>query len=430
MANKFLQDLPDLIDKGIITVDTAENIRTYYQKTKQASSNLLQIILGVLGALLVGLGILLILAHNWDNFPKTFKAILAFVPLFVAQGLTVFVILKKQSVKMWQEGVGVFIYFAIAISISLISQIYHINGEFGSFMFVWMLLVLPMVYILDSSITSILYIGGITAFAVSSDYSEFSEYYYFLLLLLIMPFYYKLIKNKTDFNSTYFHHWAIPISLIIAMSIFVKDDSDWSILVYMSLFGLFYNLGKRYFVKYGNYIENAYLPIGLIGSLVVLFIGSFEDIWTHLFKGNDDSGISITIIVGIFITIIAGLVLFFRNKKTDFVKEPMSYAFIFYFIVFLSYRLLELDPIIPVVLINLFILIAGIYYIKFGESKNDLLFLNIGLLIIALLIIMRFFDYDISFLIRGVIFILLGIGFFVANYLMIKKRNMNINKSV
>jgi hypothetical protein len=38
------------------------------------------------------------------------------------------------------------------------------------------------------------------------------------------------------------------------------------------------------------------------------------------------------------------------------------------------------------------------------------------------LVVCKFFDEDLSFITRGILFISVGIGFFVANYLVIKKR--------
>ncbi|HAC15860.1 MAG TPA: DUF2157 domain-containing protein, partial [Bacteroidetes bacterium] len=60
--------------------------------------------------------------------------------------------------------------------------------------------------------------------------------------------------------------------------------------------------------------------------------------------------------------------------------------------------------------------------IREGGLKNHLGIMNYGLLIITMLVISRFFDADINFVIRGILFILVGIGFFVANYWMVKQR--------
>ncbi|HBF19134.1 MAG TPA: DUF2157 domain-containing protein, partial [Cryomorphaceae bacterium] len=44
------------------------------------------------------------------------------------------------------------------------------------------------------------------------------------------------------------------------------------------------------------------------------------------------------------------------------------------------------------------------------------------LLIISILAICRFFDRDLSFVARGILFVSVGVGFFLVNYYTLKKR--------
>ena len=46
-------------------------------------------------------------------------------------------------------------------------------------------------------------------------------------------------------------------------------------------------------------------------------------------------------------------------------------------------------------------------------------------IILTALIVCRFFDTDFSFVVRGLLFIAVGAGFFVANIYMIRKRKPN-----
>jgi len=50
------------------------------------------------------------------------------------------------------------------------------------------------------------------------------------------------------------------------------------------------------------------------------------------------------------------------------------------------------------------------------------IFLNYGLLVIAALVICRYFDTDLSFVVKGLLFLVVGLGFFFANYRLIKSR--------
>jgi hypothetical protein len=75
-----------------------------------------------------------------------------------------------------------------------------------------------------------------------------------------------------------------------------------------------------------------------------------------------------------------------------------------------------------IVLTNLTILALGVYTIREGAIANRLWHMNYGMLILSLLIICRFFDTDIPFVFRGVLFIGIGAGFFGMNYYVMRKR--------
>ena len=73
---------------------------------------LLIIVFGVLGAILVGLGMVLIIAHNWDDLSRMTKTGLAFLPLLLGQGLCGYVLLRKQDSVAWRESATAFLFFA------------------------------------------------------------------------------------------------------------------------------------------------------------------------------------------------------------------------------------------------------------------------------------------------------------------------------
>jgi hypothetical protein len=80
---------------------------------------------------------------------------------------------------------------------------------------------------------------------------------------------------------------------------------------------------------------------------------------------------------------------------------------------------------LAVILINLLVFVFGLMLLKEGAKQTHLGVINLGMLIIALLAICRSFDSDLTFVIKGSLFVLVGIGFFAANWLMIKKRKEN-----
>jgi hypothetical protein len=63
--------------------------------------------------------------------------------------------------------------------------------------------------------------------------------------------------------------------------------------------------------------------------------------------------------------------------------------------------------------------------IREGIRYDHLVILNYGLITVTALITCRFFDTDLNFVFRGLLFIFIGAGFFAANYFMLQKRKDN-----
>ena len=76
---------------------------------------------------------------------------------------------------------------------------------------------------------------------------------------------------------------------------------------------------------------------------------------------------------------------------------------------------------LAIVLANIFLFGYGIFYVKTGIQKQRMALVNVGMLFLSATIIARFFDTDWSFVIKGVAFVILGIGFLSVNLILSKK---------
>ncbi len=428
------KDLSELIQAGILSESKAAEIQTFYKKKKDNSPNKLLVVFGVIGATLVGLGIILILAHNWDELARSTKTSLAFLPLIVGQIACGFTLLKKSESQTWRESSSVFLFFAIGASISLIGQIYNIPGNLASFLFVWALLSLPLVYIMKSSMISILYLAGITWYACEVGYfgifwrkKSLVNYHYWGLLLLIAPYYYSLIKNSPKSNTLTFLHWIVPISIVIAFGTTSKGNGYFTTLAYFCLFNFFYLLGNLPAFSLEGKLGNSYFKIGSIGMIVMLVGLSFGDSWSEL--TNDESYfeyifLANTFWASILLIIGCGILLYQKIQKQGISelkpKEPAFLLIAVLFLVGLSFTS------VSAIFVNVFILALGIITTKLGADKDDLRTMNYGMLIISALIICRFLDSDLDFVIRGIGFIMLGAGFFATNFWMMKRKKKDL----
>lgn len=421
-------DLSELLKAEIISPETADDIRAYYQKKKEQSGNRLFVVFGILGAILVGLGIILIIAHNWDGLSRTTKTFFAFLPMIIGQGICGYVLLKKMSSMAWRESATIFLFFSVGACISLIGQIYNIPGNLSSFLLTWMLLCLPLIYLMRSSATSLLYIIGISFYAAETGYWNYpapESYLYWLLLLAALPHYYMLYKQQPTSNFMTFHNWAIPISVMFILGTVAKEVDEFMFVAYCSLFGLYYLIGNLEFFSQQKLINQGYTLIGSLGTIGLLLIVSFDWLWKELREMEiafSDLILSPEFIATTIIFLLVLGLLYIQQKDKPLTSiKPIAPVFI----LFLGIFIIGLFSPISILLINLMIFALGILIILEGAKSVDLGMLNYGLLVITALIICRFFDVDLSFVIRGILFVLIGVGFFAANYWMLKKRNAN-----
>lgn len=422
------KDLNEMQAAGVIEADTVERIKTFYRNRGGRSQNILITVFSVLGAILVGMGLLLIIAHNWDNFPRGIKTTFAFLPLFIAQLLCGYSLRKKQGNTIWTESSSALLFFAIGGSISLISQIYNIPGNVGTFLQVWMLLVLPLIYLMQSSVTSLLYLCGITYYVMATGYNSTSNYerlYYWLFLMAALPFYLKLLKKNLDSNSTNLHHWLWPLSIIISLGSVAKNVEELIAPAYISLFGLFYAVAQSTCFSNRKTQNNPFHFYGSAGTVITLLILSFNWFWEDLFR-KPPSLDKVLLADEFYATVLislAAIILNLKNKKNGIKQTPelIPLVFLFFIPVFIAGMYVP----VATACCNILLFSIGLLTIRKGAAVNNLGILNYGLLIITALITSRFFDTNMTFVTRGLLFLVVGAGFFAANYLMLKKRRKN-----
>jgi uncharacterized membrane protein len=427
MNKQLLKDIAELEAAAVIPPETGEKIRTFYQQRNDSSPNRLGIILGILGALLVGSGIILIIAHNWDNFSKLTKTILGFMPLLAAQLLAGYTLLKQPDSKAWRECSGVLLFLAIPATISVMSQIYQTGGELVDFLFTWTLLALPVVYVLSSSVVALLCIATATWYAAITGYFDRSEtrpYFYLLMMLTLAPHYYRLIKARPSSNLLTIMNLLLCLSVTIILGSFIQADDDWYawyFTVYMVLFCIFYYTAKLLKINNGSINTIPFHFTGIAGILTILFMWSFDSLWRGL---GDEQFVSVFLTPLPYMLVAGIIILSWQMMKTVKDKEEWdSHLIGFSFLIFFAAAVLL--PQLPepgILIINLWILTVAVIYIRKGSRDNHFGVLNFGLIILGILALCRFFDYSIPFVWRGVFFLLTGIAFFVLNYMLLNRR--------
>jgi uncharacterized membrane protein len=429
MNRHWQHTVRELNSAGIIDDDTVARIKAYYNNKESALSNRQLLIFGILGSVLVGLGIILIIAHNWDNFSRLTKAFFAFIPIITGQMICAYALLKHKKNTLWKESGSIFLFFAIGAAMALISQIYHLPGDLGDFVFTWMILSLPLIYLLKSSGTSLFYITGITFYACEVGYWSYNNevpWLYWALFAAVIPYYVLLIRNsRLISNFAYFHHWIIPLSLVITLGTMAGAADELMFIAYMALLSFLFLAGRYFLLRSENDFFNSYQVIGSAGILILLLVFSFQGNWKfieHFNMGFNEMLLTNAFWIIIIFSLAVTVILLRQAKKMDWMEYNIAgYALYIYI---LAFFLASYDPLNAVILINLFLFFQGVLIVRQGAVTNHLGILNYGLLIISALIACRFFDVKITFIMRGILFLVVGVSFFILNYRIIQRRNL------
>ena len=154
----FVRQLPAEVARwqadGIITADQAEAIRNRYSSDSpeaggSAIGNRVVSVIAVMGAALIGLGIIAFIAANWSDIPKLVKLAMMVVGTPAIYVIGWFVGYRFGYARI---GIAIILLGAIAFgaSIHLVAQTYHVPVNHPNLVPLWFLGVIPLAYITRS----------------------------------------------------------------------------------------------------------------------------------------------------------------------------------------------------------------------------------------------------------------------------------------
>lgn len=435
MNKKALQwlysELPRLVAQGVLTPAADASLRAHYGPVEPARpARLAVIIFGVLGALLIGAGILLVLAHNWEDLSRPVRAVLSFLPLVLAQGLAAWALFNRPQSLAWREGAGALLFLMIGASISLVAQTYNISGDFPRFLLTWALLGLPVVYLLNAVVPALFYLWAITEWACHQRWENGFAAGYWPLAALLLPLLALWLRAGRYAARPTLLLWALCVSLTVAAGVTIERvlPGLW-VMLYAGLFALLFLAGEFWFADAEGFWSRPLRHFGAAGVLVLTFMFTFEWPWKeigwHYWYWNRVQAATWRVIpdavLGSLIPIAAIVLLGMTVRR----KTPLGLIFgLAPILAVLGYALASMsEKYAPSAgLFDLYLLVAGLWLLLTGIRSNKQGQMNVGLLAVTALIVARFFDTDLSYLLRGLIFIGLGVAFLVANLVMLRRK--------
>jgi uncharacterized membrane protein len=417
-------ELPSLVDQGVLTADAAEALRRHYGPPDRVgvAGRLGQILLASIGALLVGGGIILILAHNWEELGRPARAALALGTLVAAQGLAIYAALRRASSTAWIESTSALLVAAIGAAIALVGQTYNVGGSFEDLMFGWLWLALPIPYLTGSTLAAV----GVWALLVVRAGGQMwlgPRPDIWAVMIAAAPFVIIRARRYPESWATALLTLAAAVSTFVVGTILTVDhgwDGMWAVFDVSFLSAL---------------VALVSWPVGSEGigwrrrlahpawfSLIVLAaILSFDDVW----RGVDDVGVEWQRVTFIVVPIIVfGCVALSTAVAVVLVQSGRLAAAVGAaagLVVVIGHVLAQsgVDE-AGWMLFNLWLLGAGIAILAEGVRVMELGTVNRGLAAVAAFMVARFFDTELSFLLRGVGFVTLGLVCLAVNLWLIR----------
>jgi uncharacterized membrane protein len=166
--NKILNKLKIWMDAGLITESQMNSILKFEDDQQPKNRAVYSII--TLGAIVICLGIISMIASNWEKLGDIFKLIADFSILSILS-LTIFKF-KDSNHKWIYETLLVSYFLLILASIGLISQIFHTGGKFYQATTFWCLITFPLVLFSTGKATiHIWFIGFFYSLTMAINYN-------------------------------------------------------------------------------------------------------------------------------------------------------------------------------------------------------------------------------------------------------------------
>jgi len=421
----LLQELPILENKGILSAESRQRLDDYYSNQVESRVHWAAILCAGLGALLIGGGIILLFAHNWEDLSRTARAVLSFCPLAIAVVLSALAIRRGGTGLC--ESAGIFHSLAVGACIALIGQTYHLPSNTPGFLLVWALLVLPLIFLLPSTGAYLFYITLICSWSGAAQDEYGQALGFWLLLIPAVIHVVRLIRREA--HEGLVSLWGLILMLPIALGIVLERTVPglW-IISYACFYSLSGLLGLRLSPTESGW-RNPLQTVGLAGITGLTYIFTWKNMWHDIGWSNTrhdgnyqewgiwfDSAITLGLALAWALTAVKTLQ---RNSLPSLIlcSFPLLACAAFFF------ASTSEGEIINTLLFNAYMLALGLALLAQGCRSTQLRQVNYGMAVLGLLLITRFFDSDFGFLARGLVFILMGSCFLATNLIIARKKH-------
>lgn len=437
LSKRFLLSLKKELEfwkvEGIVSEEQAEKIKERYGlleiQAKGIPSKLITAI-SIIGALLVGAGVILFISSNWQAIPKPIRLAMIFGIILAVNHFGYYLKYTKGNYPKTGSALLLLGSLLFGGGIWLVAQTYHITSRYHSGILFWSLGIVSISWLLSLKTILVLSSGLLTLWTIwlSIDFSIPNYLYLILMLSIILPLCYRQKAKIALFISllgillwlgfgpclVYFKE-----SILLMIPCFLGSG------VFLYSVGLFHNLFER--------IERYQLIYKFLGALIFFifaYILSFREASQEMARLiSRPLPAPFWYIFGIItlLSLFAIATLFLSQKRPQYYSRISGYEIIM-LILFLLFPISILtlsDFTFYAILSNLILLVLSIGIIFLGYYIGRASFVNLGFIFFGIHFLTRYIDWAYRYLPRSLFFIITGtILILIATFMEKKRRKL------
>jgi uncharacterized membrane protein len=405
----LLDELPRLQRDGLLDAAAAARLREHYAAIA-AGSGWSRVLFPLLGVVLIALGIILLVAHNWDEFGRPLRLALAFAPLLLGQIACVWTLWRARDSTLWREASAAFTVLSFAAALALVGQIYHFPGDLDRYLLSCALVALPLAYALNATLAAALCALALSGWAWAVPGSGPPVFVVAGVFALLLPLVWLRLQRAPQALATLWLLGLLAPAFFVAVLAALPNVP---------------RLGLWWLAEFG-------------ALLLLLPVSGSSSAWRQPLRAWGGAAVAIAALTGSFPDVWRGWFWYLRPEQL-----PQAWAFLVLgmaLLAVLAWRtwrrgtraaLLWTLPallmalvaatdsrplaIVLALLLSAWLLLAGIVLIRSGLRDQDAGRATRGLALIALLVMLRFVDNEWSFTLRGIAFVLTGAAFVAAH---------------
>lgn len=424
-----------LEEKEIVSTDQASKIRKYVRREESPSLWYLFLVLsGMLGAIIFSAGVYSISSHNWYDYPEWLRVTLGFMPTVAGLFFYYRMLTKHPNSTAWIEGTSLFLMLMIGASIATISRTYHMGGDYEDFILTMLFATVPLFYIKRASgiaffylLLALLYLAldiRVDVFTGTLDFGGNSVWFW-IFIVALLPHYYMTMNRDGRAQSLRFRF----LTLILYFSIYgaLMASVDGNLLVWALAYNVgFYLITQRFASKslgslrLMSFLTQLGIAVLLIGATMRFII--MQTLRRDSFFNMDDYDGGEWYYFLLLLVVLGGI--YYNYFKTRDHYENSNKLMIFAPLLIIA--LMILDFLIDLVfndtwwwlislIMNAYVFFLAVTVMVSGSEQGRFLKMISGLFVLAILVTIRYFDVDMGFIWKGLLFMSFGVVFFLIN---------------